>query len=493
MRTTDLLKKAAEQYADRVAVSGIDNSFTYKELYKTARTIGTNIANMCNIHTAVPVFLEKSPETLASYYGIAMAGCAYVPISGEQPNARVEKILEVLQADIVITDETGSKRIEELGFTGRVILIEELVKGTIDEALLNEREETSSDEDTLYVMFTSGSTGNPKGVEISHRSVIQFIGHFVDTFNLKTDDRFGNQAPFDFDVSVKDIYSAVTVGAELVLIPKEYFAIPPKLIDYICDREVTTLIWAVPALCIISAMKGFEYRVPDKLRNVMFSGQAMPVKQLIRWQDAVPGAKYVNLYGPTEITCNCMYYKIDKKFELTDKLPLGNIFQGRDVKIVDDNGNEITEKNKPGEIYVFGESLAKGYYNNPAETDKKFVTIFGQRAYKSGDMAEYGDDGVLYFGGRCDFQIKHMGHRIELEEVEASIMSIDGVESCCCTYNKEKQRMTAFYTGTKEKTDLRVELKDKLPAYMIPNKFNNLLSLPLLKNGKIDRQLLATM
>lgn len=492
-RAVDFFENSVKENPDRFFVSEPQSRWTYQETNKTARVIATKIAQVCPQNTAIPVFMEKSPLTVAAFLGIQMAGCSYVPITGEQPNQRVEKILTVLGAQRIVTDSEGRERLDQMGIQVEVMEITELADGEAEDALLAERKEKTRPDDTVYIMFTSGSTGSPKGVEISHRSVVDFITHFTEIFGFSQDERFGNQAPFDFDVSVKDIYSAAACGGELVLIPKEYFAIPPKLIDYICDRQITTLIWAVPALCIISSMKGFDYRIPHQLRRVMFSGQAMPVKQLLRWQEALPDARFVNLYGPTEITCNCTYYEIEKKFEPSEMLPLGKVFPGREVLILDEDQKRITETGKPGELYVTGESLAKGYYNNPEETERKFVTIDGKRAYRSGDMARLGEDGEMYFCGRCDFQIKHMGHRIELEEVEASIMSVEGVEACCCTYDKERQRMSAFYTGSRDKKELRVELKEKLPVYMIPNRFYAMEQLPFLKNGKIDRQKLAAM
>ena len=161
--------------------------------------------------------------------------------------------------------------------------------------------------------------------------MIRFIDHFVKIFGITEDDRIGNQAPFDFDVSVKDIYSSMATGAALVLIPRELFAMPPRLLDYLCRKKITTLIWAVSALCLISALKGLKYKVPETVRKVMFSGESMPVSQLRIWREALPDAKFVNLYGPTEITCNCTYYKVEKDFQDQDRLPIGRALPGRNV------------------------------------------------------------------------------------------------------------------------------------------------------------------
>ncbi len=163
-------------------------------------------------------------------------------------------------------------------------------------------------------IFTSGSTGRPKGVVVSHRSVIDFMEYFTELFSITAQDVIGNQAPFDFDVSVKDIYATLKAGATMEILPKQLFSFPAKLLDYLCERRVTTAIWAVSALCIISTLNGFSYRVPTHLNKILFSGEVMPVSHLNIWREHLPDALFVNLYGPTEITCNCTYYIVDKTF-----------------------------------------------------------------------------------------------------------------------------------------------------------------------------------
>ena len=361
--------------------------------------------------------------------------------------------------------------------------------------LLPEMREKIDRETPLYGIFTSGSTGTPKCVLISHGNAMDFINHFVDTFGFTENDIIGNQAPFDFDVSIKDIVTAYFSGASLVLIPREYFSTPARLLDYICDNHVTNLTWAVSALCIISGLKGFSYRVPTEIKRVMFSGEVMPMKQLLIWQENLPEARFVNLYGPSEITCNCTYFELERKYEKDERLPLGKVFEGRKVRLLDENDKVITEPGITGEICVTGESLAIGYYHNEEQTKAHFVNYTEAdgsvvRMYRTGDMAVIEDDGQMYFAGRKDFQIKHMGHRIELEEIERGVNAIDGIERCICTYDAAKKRITAFYTGSMEKKELHLKLKEKLPVYMVPNRFNHVKEFILNKNGKVDRKVL---
>ena len=491
-RITDLLEQTADRFGDKRAVTLGKEGYTYRELRELAVRIGTFLAKRLSFGSPVPIYMDKCPDMVACLFGAAYAGDFYSPISREQPKERVCKILQTLNASAVVTDEEGADSLLQMGYEGQIFRVEEMKRCQPDENLIRSIR-SNGKAGLLYVMFTSGSTGTPKGVAISQQSVLDFIGHFIDVTGITGADRIGNQAPFDFDVSVKDIYSAVSTGAELVLIPKELFCKPPRLMDYLIENEVTTLIWAVPALCILSAMKVFDYRVPSKIRKVMFSGQAMPIRQLFIWQKNLPEAQFINLYGPTEVTCNCTYYMVPEKIGEDFRLPLGNAFPGRSVFLLDENGCQVKEPGERGEICVAGESLAEGYYNNREETARRFTVWEGKRIYRTGDMAMIADDHSFYFSGRADFQVKIMGHRIELEEVEDAIRSVAGVEACCCVFNKEKGRITAFITGCIDQRYVKEKLKNKLPSYMIPAHIRNLEALPLNLNGKLDRKALTRM
>lgn len=486
----DCLEKTEMNYGDKTAVTDGRQSFTWHELKILAQKAGSTLARYTKPGSPIPLFTEKSPGMLATMLGTVYAGCFYVPVCPSLPVERVKQILDTTDADVVVTTAENKHILTESGYVGIVLLIEELLEGNIDAETLRAVRNSMSGNSPLYCIYTSGSTGTPKGILVSQEAVLKFIGHFTDIFHISAEERIGNQAPFDFDVSVKDIYSAITTGAELVLIPKELFSTPPRLLDYLCEMKVTTIIWAASALCIISMMRGFEYRVPEQIQKVMFSGEALPVKQLRCWQTALPQAVFINLYGPTEITCNCTYYVIDRKFRDDEKIPIGKAFPGRMVFLIDKDGKEITSCGESGEICVAGESISEGYYNNPEETEKRFGVHGKERMYRTGDVGTYGEDGNLYFCGRTDFQIKHMGHRIELEEVERTLVSVPGVDKGCCVFDQAKNRIVGFYVGDQESVQIRRAMKRKLPSYMIPNKLVRRESIPLTKNGKMDRSLL---
>lgn len=476
---------------DRIAVDDGEFSFSYGELIEKARCAGSFFARRCNRQEAIVFFVEKSAITLAAMYGCVYAGCFYVMIDPYQPESRVKEIFGVLHPSLIICEEKKFTFMRALGYEGALHTRNEACGEGLDGKLLEARRAEASPSDLLYCLFTSGSTGVPKGILIEQQSVIDFIGHFVKTFSFDSNCIFGNQAPFDFDVSVKDIYSCMMTGARLVLIPKPYFSSPPMLLDYICEKHVTVLIWAVSALTLVSSLKGLSYRVPEQVKQILFSGEVMPAKQLAKWQKALPGTRFVNLYGPTEITCNCTYFIIEGEWDGSKKLPMGKAFEGREVFLLDEQGNRVLGANETGEICVAGESLAAEYYHNEMETKKRFCYTKEngetKRYYRTGDLGYHDEQGNLYFAGRKDFQIKHMGHRIELEEIEGAIQKMDGVERCCCFLNEKRGQLIAYYQGYAEVEEIRRSMKTMVPVYMIPHKFICLEELPLNKNGKIDR------
>lgn len=505
------LENSAKQFPDKAAFTDAVSSVTFSELEKKAKEAAFLICKYTQPSTPVAFYLEKSTKAVCAMMGTVYAGCFYSFIDVRQPQSRAENVLKTLNPSLIITDKENLENLQTLEIFSDIkcINIDELFSNTnasakseasnpIDEKLLLQRKDSILDITPLYVNFTSGSTGNPKGVTVSHRSVIDFIPVFCEQFSLTHEDSFCNQAPFDFDVSVKDIYSGLYLGATVHLIPRDYFSAPLKLMDFICDKKPTVLVWAVSALCFVSIMKGLDYKTPDSIKTIMFSGEVMPIKQLHVWQKFIPNAKYVNLYGPTEITCNCTYYILDKAFSDTEIIPIGKPFVNEKVFLLDEDNTLITQPNIQGELCVSGTCLALGYYNNKERTDEAFVqnplnSYYNEIIYRTGDLAKYDESGNLIYIGRKDFQIKHMGHRIELGEIEISAMSIDGVSRACCLYDSEKKRIILFYTGNIEKSNITKQLRLKLPPFMIPSTVKQIEEMPLNKNGKIDRKALTAI
>ena len=490
----EFLEAAAEQYRDKIAVRDIQGECSFIDLEYFSQKIGSGLSEYKIQRKVVPVYMEKGILTLEVFLGIVYAGGAYSLLNPLQPVRRLETIMDILDSPVVITDWAHLCKIQSMEYKGEILLAEELLNNDIHQSRLADIRCGMVDTEPLYVNFTSGSTGTPKGVAVGHGSVIEFISYFVTIFHLTCDDIIGNQAPFDFDVSVKDIYSMLMTGATLYIIPREAFSFPQRLLDIIEREKITTLIWAVSALCQITALRGFLYKVPTSVHKVLFSGEVMPPKHLLEWRKALPDAMFVNLYGPTEITCNCTYYIVPKEWNGKDILPIGKAFPNEKVFLLNEKQEEIcTSSDMEGEICVAGSTLALGYYGDREKTDKVFKqnplnNKYHELIYCTGDLGKYQEDGNLIYIGRKDFQIKHMGHRIELLEIDAHIGKIQGIERVCCLYDEREKEIIAFYQGDVETTVIKKELKQCIFKYMIPGKFIQIDQMPLTDNGKIDRK-----
>ncbi|HCK88684.1 MAG TPA: D-alanine--poly(phosphoribitol) ligase [Erysipelotrichaceae bacterium] len=487
------LEASAKRLPGKEAFADEKRTITFQETCVGAKICGTYFAGIINSREPVVFYLEKSCYAVMGMFGAVYAGGFYSLIDTRQPAERVSRILDVLKPKVIVTDEQFHTQAEEIFAGYNLIRIEEILENnTADEQLLDDIRKQASPEDPVYVNFTSGSTGTPKGVTICHRSIIDFIIPFTEIFGIRETDIMGNQAPFDFDVSVKDIFSGILTGAKVQIIPRSYFSNPTVLMDYLCDNEVTVLVWAVSAMCFVSIMNGFGYRVPETVRLIMFSGEVMPIKQYGIWKKNLPHARFVNLYGPTEITCNCTYYELEDRLYAADEaIPIGKPFPHEKVFLLDENDHLITEPGISGEICVAGDCLALGYYNDPVRTAEVFVqnplTEQKEIIYRTGDLAEYREDGNLVYRSRKDFQIKHLGHRIELGEIETQVQAMPGAERACAIYDFTRKRIFLFYTGAANHKELQEKLKEKLPPFMIPNKMIQVAEMPMTKNGKIDR------
>lgn len=495
----DWLEATSARCPDAPAVGDDQADCTWAQLADTARRAGSFLASRTMPRRPVAFYLEKSVSAFAAMLGTVYAGCCYSVLDTRQPAARTLQVLDTLTPAFLVTDEAHAAAAAALGYSGQIIRLDDLLAAPADAVLLANRRRQAVDVDPLYINFTSGSTGVPKGVTVSHRSVLDFIPQFAEIFGITQNDILGNQAPFDFDVSVKDLYTALYTGAKVQIIPRAYFSQPTKLMDYLADHEVTILVWAVSAMCFVSIMNGFSYRIPSHVRQVLFSGEVMPIKHLMKWKSALPRARFVNLYGPTEITCNCTYAILpDRDFAPDEALPIGRAFPNEKVFLLDENDALVTVPGQAGEICVSGTALALGYYADPVRTAQAFTqnplnANWYERIYRTGDLARYDESGSLYYIGRRDFQIKHMGHRVELGEIEAAAMRCDAVTRACCTFDAERQRLHLFYTGSCEKAALLAALKESLPPFMQPNTAVQLDEMPLNKNGKIDRTALAAL
>lgn len=490
----DYLEEGGRKHPDKVLFADELHEITYGECIRTAGRIGSVIARRGARRRPVAVLVDRDIESLVSFMGCIYSGNFYVPVSREIPLKRIDTILNNVQPICLLCREKDWDFVSKLGYTGEILIYEELLQEEICGELLKKIRKTHLDTDPLYAIYTSGSSGTPKGVLVCHRSVIDLVEQFAECFGFDENEIFGNQAPFDFDVSVKDIYSTLRNGATLCIVTRKMITFPKKLVAYLNEKKITTLIWAVSALAVVADFKGLERELPRHLKKIMFSGEVMPVRVLNYWREKLPEAMYVNLYGPTEITCNCTYYIVDREFAPEEVLPIGKAFPNTDVFLLNDRNLPAGDE-EIGEICVRGTSLALGYYHNREATDRAFCQNplnpdYPELIYRTGDLGRY-RDGELYYVSRRDFQIKHMGHRIELGEIESVLNGLEYVSRSCCIYDGEQKAIFMFYQA-EEACDKRIirDLQTYLPKYMCPNRYVFLEQLPLNKNGKIDRIML---
>ena len=488
------LDETAKRLPNKLALQDISGNITYQEYRSKSLAIAYKIVelNKGEMKKPVVVYLEKGKEVLVSFMGVAYSGCFYSPIDTEMPPSRVNKILEVLKPEIVITTNKLKTNFEKFNFYGSYIIYEETICSEEDETAVKPYTEKIVDTDLLYVLFTSGSTGVPKGVSICHRSVIDYIDWVTETFNITQKDTFGNQAPFYFDNSILDIYSCMKTGATLNIIPKKLFFQPVPLLEYIKYNKINTIFWVPSALIVVSKLKAFRnVDLSDTLKRVLFCGEVMPNKQLNIWRKFLPNVTYANLYGPTEITDACTYYIVDREFSDDEPLPIGIPMSNTDILVLNDEDKLVTD-DEVGELCVRGTSLAMGYYNNPEKTRSAFVQNPLNKAvpeiiYRTGDLVRYNEYREIIYISRKDFQIKHLGHRIELGEIETAISSLEEVTLNCCLYDEKNQRIVLFVDAQVDRDYIKERIEKLVPEYMIPGKVIYLENMPINANGKIDR------
>ncbi|SFB90444.1 amino acid adenylation domain-containing protein [Ruminococcus albus] len=492
-----LLEKTADRFNTKIAYSDSDESLSFSEVTERAKRIGSALAEKIPARCPVAVMSGRRVHTPVIFLGIVYAGCFYAPMDSTQPKARLRDILSVLQPKLLIADEEGMKTARELGFEGEILSAEELAAHEIDQPALDERARYACADDPLYVIFTSGSTGKPKGVITSMMSLMCYISAYLEVMKIDDSDVLGNQSPLDYIAAVRDIYVPIFTGASMFIIPKQCFMMPAELFRVMNERKITAVGWSVSVFTIAVKLKAFEGEKPEYLRKVCFSGSVMPCSALRVWQKELPECKFVNQYGPTECTASCTYHEVDGIVEEGDTLPIGRPYRNYRVFLLDDE-NKPVKTGEQGEICVSGPILALGYYNNKELTDGSFIQhplngAYNELIYKTGDYGIFDESGILWFKGRKDRQIKHLGHRVELSEIENAALRLESIRECCAMYLKEKELIYLFYTGTATVKEAAVHFRGILPGFMVPRKLIQLEELPRLANGKTDMRTLADM
>ncbi len=459
---------------------------------RCAKSIGSSILERVGARKPIVVYMEKDSRNIAAFMGAAYSGGFYVPLDSKMPIDRINIILNTLNPEVIIYDDKTKKYLDLLNTNCLKLSYDEISQADPNDEKLNSARNQMIDTDPLYILFTSGSTGIPKGVVVCHRSVIDYADWVIKTFNINEKTVFGNQTPFYFSMSVLDIFSTILSGATLHIIPKMLFSFPVKLLEFLKEKEVNTIYWVPSALSIVANLGALKEVDMQNLKTILFAGETMPTKQLNIWKKYIPDAVYANLFGPTEITDIGIYYVVDRDFSNDEPIPIGKPCDNVDAIVINKEGRLVEKVGEVGELLIRGSFLACGYYNNPQKTKEAFIqnplnNNYPETVYCTGDLVYWNERHELVYVSRKDFQIKHMGNRIELGEIENSINSLEYVEMCCCLYDENNKHIVAVYSGNIEEKAMHKMLIKKLPRYMIPNVYYKEDKLPLNMNGKIDR------
>lgn len=487
------LDHTAEKYPEKVAIVDGGRTITFGDLRYKAMCLAEVIISKELFREPIAVAMPRSIDVIIAFLGVAYSGNFYSVIDVDMPALRQKKILESLNPKLIVTDrnETNISDYDTYKYDYDKLCL------TDDSAVIIQRDKTC-DIDLLYVLFTSGSTGMPKGVTVTHQSVVDYIDWVVETFAIDDSDSFGNQAPFYFDNSILDIYSMVKTGATMYIIPKQLFSQPVFLLQYLKENEITTIFWVPSALIVVANLHALKkVDLTKTLRRILFCGEVMPNKQLNEWRKNIPDIVYANLYGPTEITDACTYYIIDREFADDEPLPIGKAAKNTDILVLNESDGVVIA-DEIGELCVRGTCVSRGYYNNCEKTRNAFVqnplnSNYIEYIYRTGDLVRYNQYGELVYVSRKDFQIKHLGHRIELGEIETIVSGMEGIEQCCCLYDDVRKQIVLFCNGQIDKHQILNVIKMNLPKYMIPGRIVVIESMPINANGKIDRKKLQEM
>ena len=488
----EMLECSVQKYPEKTIFADENRTVSYKDFSDCSKKIGCSLI-ASGFKKAVAIYVNKSVECLESMFGTLYGGCYYAVVDIKMPRERIAALFEKIEPSAVICTEETEGSFLDFGFDVTVLKYEDLLNCENNEKILAEIRDRQIDTDPAYVIFTSGSTGQPKGTIVNHRCVLAYTEWFCNAFAMNEKTVFGNQTPFYFSMSVSDVFATVRAGATLHIIPKVLFSFPVKLIDFMKKRNVNSIYWVPSALCIVANWKTFAVADAKFLKLIMFAGEVMPTKQLNYWVDNIPNAKYANLFGPTETTDICCYYVLNRAIPDDRSVPIGVHCDNCDCMIIGEDG-KLADK---GELYVRGSFVALGYVNDKEKTEDAFVQnplndSYPEIVYKTGDLVKLNEYGEMEYISRADYQIKHMGYRIELGAIEFAANMIDGITLAVVVYDKVNDRIVMAYQGKKkEESFIYSELEKYVPGYMMPTDIVRLKEMPYNANGKVDRKWIA--
>ena len=514
MLLQDTVSRSAERRPEARAVVFEGDCITYGQLADTACRLARLLAaSGCRRGDRVGVMAPKSIPAIAAFLGALEAGCIYVPMDTAGPAARLAKMVEAAEPRCILASGSAGALLGEtlrlaarppdirVGWLSGPAPQEEGIAAAFGWDDLSSvppgaRSRASGPGDAAHILFTSGSTGLPKGVVITHANVLHFVRWAVRYFGIGAGDRASGHPPLQFDLSTFDIYGSFLAGAELHLVPPRINLAPHKLAGFIRHNALTQW-FSVPAA--LKYMAQFDSVRPGDfpaLRRLLWCGEALPTPTLSYLMDRLPHVRFTNLYGPTETTIASSYYTVPcRPADHAAAIPIGQPCEGETLAVLDEALHPAPQ-GEAGELYIGGVGLSPGYWNDPRRTAAAFLRhpALG-RIYRTGDLARTGPDGQVYLLGRADSQIKSRGYRIELGEIESALEALGAVRECAVvaldTEGFEGQAICCAYVPAPgaeiAPADLRSRLSAVLPAYMLPLHWMPLESLPLNPNGKVDR------
>lgn len=493
------LHASCRDHPDRVALFDGQRRITYAQLGRRAVRLGHLLLD----HGVAPgdrvlLVLDRSALSVLAMMGTLEAGATYVPVDAKAPLARWRAVAGDCRPAAVIVDERTEARVQdELGdlLRGAPVLHVDRLAG----AAAGPLGALAGEDDPAYVLYTSGSTGQPKGVMISHRNIRAYIDWAVDCFGITADDVVLTTAPFHFDMSVFDVYCALATGAQLCVATDGLLLFPPKLMEFMEGEGVT--VWkGVSSLLMYLARA--NVLAPDRLptlRHVLFGGETLPTEYLMRWMEVYPDRTYTNAFGPTEATGISMFHTMPARpRDARERIPIGVPCTGTEAHLLDEDLRPVVP-GEVGELCLGGPCLSRGYLGDEAKTRRAFVedwtdgALAPRRIYRTGDLAWRRDDGVYEFAGRKDRQVKVMGYRIELAEVEHAVRSLDAVRDAAVVLTRDTRtgidELVAVYEAGPELEALAViaGVKRHLPPYMVPRRALRVGALPRGDRGKVDQ------
>lgn len=526
-RLQDWVARQAGARPDALAVSEGEEALTYGELNAFSNRVAAALRERgCRAGDRVCLLLPKTPRTIGAILGTLKAGCIYVPLDPESPVSRLASMIrKATPRVLLVSDATGAleRKLAASGATSDVVLgrldagaagQDPSVAGSPEAFTLSDADGGTPDpppapvgpSDPAYILFTSGSTGMPKGVVITHGNVASLVEWAVRHFELGPDDRLSGHSPLCFDLSVLDIFGAFAAGASLHLVPRRLNILPHRLMDFIREERLTQW-FSVPSL--LSYLARFDAVGQDDLpalRRVLWCGEVFPTPALVHWMRRLPHVRFTNLYGPTETTVASSHHTVPEcPRDETAEIPLGRACEGEELLVLDEEMRPVPP-GRVGELFIRGVGVGVGYWEDEERTRAAFVPDPrsdepSARMYRTGDLARVGSDGLIYFLGRVDDQIKSRGYRIELGEVETALHTLpelrEGAVVAVSTGDFDGTAIGCAYSlrpgVSATPATLRSALSRRLPDYMLPVRWRDFERLPRNVNGKIDRRRLQEL